>query len=131
MSLWNIMGDVVEQRIREAQERGDFDGLEGRGRRIEFEDDSMIPEDLRMAYKILRNSGHLPPEIVADREIQRTVDLLAQCSDEKTRCLQMQKLNVLLTKMSAARGRSIELDEAYYDEVVRRVNVGRAKPGRE
>ena len=43
---------IAEQRIREACERGDFDSLPGAGKPLELEDDSHIPEDLRMAYKL-------------------------------------------------------------------------------
>ena len=54
---------IVEQRIREAQEKGEFDDLAGHGKPLALEDDRHIPEDLRLAYKILKNAGCLPPEV--------------------------------------------------------------------
>ena len=51
---------IAEQRIREACERGAFDSLPGAGKPLELEDDSHIPEDLRMAYKLLKNAGYVP-----------------------------------------------------------------------
>ena len=51
---------VVEERIRSAQKRGDFDNLPGSGKPISFEDDRFVPEELRLAYKILKNAGFVP-----------------------------------------------------------------------
>ena len=52
---------IVEERIRRAQKRGDFKNLSGSGKPLVFEDDSLVPEELRLAYKILRNANCLPP----------------------------------------------------------------------
>ena len=41
---------IVEERIQAALRKGDFDRLEGRGRPLRLEDDSHIPEELRLAY---------------------------------------------------------------------------------
>ena len=49
----NIFAKIAEQRIREAIEQGEFDNLEGRGKPLDLRDESWVPEDLRMAYKIL------------------------------------------------------------------------------
>ena len=45
---------VVEERIREAQKEGAFDNLPGKGKPLQLEDQSLIPEDLRMSYHILK-----------------------------------------------------------------------------
>ena len=55
---------IVEQRIKEAMEKGEFDNLPGKGRPIPLEDDSHVPEDLRLAYKVLKNADCLPPELL-------------------------------------------------------------------
>ena len=47
---------------------GAFDDLPGAGKPLELDDDRMVPEDLRMAYRILRNSGFVPPELEARKE---------------------------------------------------------------
>ena len=46
---------IAEKRIAEAMDKGEFDNLPGRGKPLEIEDLSAVPEDLRMAYKILKN----------------------------------------------------------------------------
>ena len=54
---------IAEQRIAEAIENGDFDNLPGAGKPLELDDDSLVPEELRLAYRILKNAGFVPPEI--------------------------------------------------------------------
>ena len=56
--MFAVIGWIAEQRIEESMRRGEFDNLEGKGKKIVFEDDSMVPEDLRMAYKMLKNAGY-------------------------------------------------------------------------
>jgi len=115
---------IAEKRIQEAQERGDFENLAGKGRPIVFEDDSFVSPDLRMAYKILKNSGFLPPELQADREIRETRDLLEGLEDEKERYRQIQKLNLLVTKINIQRPRPVQLEinQTYYRKIVERIS---------
>ena len=54
---------IAEQKIAEAIENGDFDDLPGAGKPLELDDDSLVPEDLRLAYRILKNAGFVPPEV--------------------------------------------------------------------
>ena len=78
---------IAEQRIREACERGAFDSLPGAGKPLELEDDSHIPEDLRMAYKLLKNAGYVPEEVLDRKEAQSIVDALEKCGDEQEKLL--------------------------------------------
>ena len=48
---------IAELRIREAQERGEFDGLPGSGAPLELDDDALVPEDLRAIYRVMKNAG--------------------------------------------------------------------------
>ena len=116
---------VAERKIREAMERGEFDRVEGKGRPLQFEDDSFIPPDLRMAYKVLKNAGFLPPELLAEKEIHEAEDLLAHLDDEEERYRQLKKLNLLITKANMLRSRPIELekDQVYFRKIVERVKV--------
>jgi len=61
---------LAEKRIQEAIRQGQFENLPGRGKPIIFEDDSMVPQDLRMAYKMLKNAGFIPPELQTEKEIK-------------------------------------------------------------
>lgn len=116
---------IAEQRINEAMNRGEFDNLEGQGKKIVYEDESMIPEDLRMAYKILKNAGYVPQELLDEKEIITATELLAAATDEQERYRQMQKLNLLVTKVNARRRRPVNLEkeQVYYQKVVERISV--------
>jgi hypothetical protein len=52
---------LAEQKLAEAVSRGELDNLPGAGRRLE--DDALVPEELRLAYRILKNAGFVPPEV--------------------------------------------------------------------
>ena len=54
---------IAEQRIAEAIARGELDDLPGAGRPLDLDDDALIPEELRLAYRILKNAGYVPPEV--------------------------------------------------------------------
>lgn len=76
---------VAEDKIKTALKNGDFDNLPGKGKPQKIEDLSMIPEDLRIAYKVMKNSGYLPEEPELKSEIQSLEELLALCEDEADR----------------------------------------------
>ncbi len=101
---------IVEERIRMAEKKGAFENLEGRGRPIEFADDRHIPEDLRLAFKILKNADCLPAEIELKKEIERAEDLLASMTDARDRYRAMRKINYMIYKLNTLRQGSIELD---------------------
>jgi hypothetical protein len=54
---------LAERRIAEAIARGELDGLPGAGRPLELDDDSLVPQELRAAHRILKNAGIAPPEV--------------------------------------------------------------------
>jgi hypothetical protein len=128
MSLF-FFQKVAENRIREAMERGEFDNLEGKGRPLSFEEDASVPPDLRMAYKILKNSGFLPPELEAKRDIRTALELLEGIDDEQERYRQVQKLNVIVTKVNMLRPRPVNLEtnQVYYAKVIERITVKKKK----
>ena len=59
----DILDQIAEARIQEALRAGELSNLPGAGKPLQLDDDSMIPKELRAAYRILKNSGFLPPEI--------------------------------------------------------------------
>ena len=116
---------IAEERIQESEKRGELQNLEGGGKPIVYEDDSMIPEDLRMAYKILKNSGHLPPELQAERDIRNAMDLVEHLSDEREKYKQIQKVNFMIKQLNMKRRRPVmfEKQEVYYDKIVNKVRT--------
>lgn len=59
----------VDQQIREAQERGVFDQLPGRGRPLNLTPNPYA-QDQEMAFKILRDAGYAPEWIELDKVIR-------------------------------------------------------------
>jgi hypothetical protein len=102
---------VAERKIREAMDRGEFANLPGAGKPLRLEDDSMIPEDLRVAYKILRNAGCIPPELEVRKEIVTLRDLLRTVEDEEGRRDAIRELNYRLLKLGVMGKRMVNLDE--------------------
>jgi hypothetical protein len=125
---------IVEERIKAAREKGAFDNLEGTGKPLALFDDLHIPEDLRMAYKILKNADCLPPEIELKKEISRTEELLVGMQDEHERYRTLKKLNVLIMKLNVSRNGDARFDipQKYAAAVVDRfaANEKKGGPGR-
>ncbi|NNG47494.1 MAG: DUF1992 domain-containing protein [Deltaproteobacteria bacterium] len=102
---------IAEERIREAMARGEFANLPGAGKPLHLEDDVMIPEDLRVAYKVLKNAGCIPPELELRKEILTLRDLLRTIEDEDAKRDKIRELNYKLLKLNLMRGRTVNLDE--------------------
>jgi hypothetical protein len=94
---------IAERRILEAIREGAFDDLPGAGQPLELENDSHVPEDLRVAYKILKNAGFVPEEVALRKEIVQAEDLLAGMEDTKAKYRQLKKLNFLIMKLNMLR----------------------------
>jgi hypothetical protein len=107
----NFFERIAENRILEAMEAGEFDNLEGMGQPLNLEDDSQIPPELRMAYKILKNAHCLPPELELRREVVTLQDLVASMEDEAEKLKQMRRLNFLMMKLSMIRPVSAQVLE--------------------
>ena len=71
---------IAERKIAEAIENGDFDNLPGAGKPLELDDDSLVPEELRLAYRILKNAGFVPPEVETVNDIAALERLVAKDS---------------------------------------------------
>ena len=92
------MRKLAEEKIREAMDEGLFDNLPGKGKPLPLDDDSSVPEDMRLAFKILKNAGCLPIEMEVRKEIYSLRQLLNATIDEDTRRELRRELNFLLLK---------------------------------
>ncbi len=113
---------IVEERIRDAQQRGEFENLSGAGKPLVLENDSLVPEEIRLAYKILKNADCLPPEIELKKQIVQTEELLAGMEDTVEKYRTLKKLNLLILKFNAMRSASISFDmpQRYEQKLVER-----------
>ncbi|QTA90230.1 DnaJ family domain-containing protein [Desulfonema magnum] len=114
---------IVEERIKKAQKKGEFENLPGSGEPIVLENDGHIPEDLRLAYKILKNADCVPPEIELKKEIRQTEDILSGMEDTTEKYKTMKKLNFLIMKLNSIRDTSIvfEVPQKYMTKLTGRV----------
>jgi len=103
---------LAERKIEEALARGDLDGLPGTGRPLDLDQDPLVPEDLRMAYRILKNAGFVPPEVEQIREIAALESAVLRNgqADDAARARAANRLALLKTRV----------DRAYYDRVLER-----------
>src|SRR4051812_3594008 len=67
---------LVEQRIQEGIEKGLFDNLRGAGKPLDLDDDMFVPEDLRMAFRLLRSNGLAPLWVELNKEIRDDLERL-------------------------------------------------------
>jgi hypothetical protein len=74
---------LVESIIKEAQERGEFDNLPGKGKPIDLSAYFDTPEDVRMAYSILKNAGMNAREADLLKEIAELKQVHAAMLDGK------------------------------------------------
>lgn len=77
----DVLRSIAEAKIREGIERGVFDDLPDRGRRLVLEDLSRVPADLRGGYSVLKSAGFLPEEMELKKECLRLSDLLDACAE--------------------------------------------------
>jgi len=119
---------IIESRIKKAQDEGAFEDLRGSGQPLQLEDDRHIPEDLRLAHKVLKNADCLPPEVHLRKEIRATEDLLAGMADTAQKYRTLKKLNYLILRLNAMRdgNASLDIPQRYYGDLVDRLEDGKS-----
>jgi hypothetical protein len=111
---------IAEEKIREAMERGEFENLELAGKPLRLDANGLVPDDLKLAYKILKDAGFLPPEIELRKEIVTLKALLDEVSDEEERVKLARRINAKVLKLNLLLKRSIEgEDREIYVEKIR------------
>lgn len=129
----DCLARIAENRILEAMEAGLFNDLPGKGKPLKLEDDSQIPPELRLAYKVLKMADCLPPELELHKEILQLKDLLAALPDEAEKLRQMRRLNFLVMKLRIMRKVSplLEEHEIYTPKILERLESGRRQAGQD
>ena len=120
---------IVEERIRRAQKKGQFDNLEGSGEPLNLLNDQTVAEELRLAHKILKNADCLPPEIELKKEIRQTEDLLVAMSGTTEKYRAIKKLNFLIMKFNTLRNTAIEFEEPqkYTDKLIEKLEASNSQ----
>jgi hypothetical protein len=76
-------GRLIENKIHEAIERGEFDNLPGKGKPLDLTEYFNTPSDLRLGYAMLKSTGHVPIEVELRHEIEALEARLAACTDAR------------------------------------------------
>ncbi|MBP2674719.1 MAG: hypothetical protein H6Q84_1559 [Deltaproteobacteria bacterium] len=114
---------IAERKIQEAMERGEFDDLPGKGKPLDLSDDPMVPEELRVAFKVMKNAGFLPPELELHKEIVRLRELVDAACDEAQRSARIKELNIKLLRFNIMKKRPVNLEGVpeYRERVIDRL----------
>ena len=71
MGRWE---SLIDKKIREGIEQGDFDNLSGKGVPIDLSENPFEDPDWRTAYRMLRNAGFAPPWIEERKLIEAELE---------------------------------------------------------
>lgn len=117
----NLLDRLAEAQLEEAIERGVFDHLPGAGEPLRMDDDSMVPEGLRAAYRILRNSGYLPREVTIYSEIRNAESLIGRMTEGHERAAAVKRLSLLRARLGNDRCGNLGVQSGYYQAVAEKL----------
>ncbi len=118
-----LLDQLAEARILNALEKGELSHLPGEGKPLRLDNDSAVPEELRVAYRMLKNAGFLPPELQARKELREVEQLLLRMPESIERVRAKAKLDLLRLQVSEYRGRPVNLmiEDQYYQNLIDRI----------
>jgi hypothetical protein len=100
---------IAEERIKEAQRAGAFDNLPGKGKPLELEDLSWVPDELRVSYYILKKAHVLPPEVELLKDVRTLEDLLKYVENEGERKALARSIQFKMIRLDLLKRRSMRL----------------------
>lgn len=114
---------LTEARLANAAQRGEFDGLPGAGRPLVLDDDSAVPKELRMDYRVMKNAGYVP-EVVRLRGEVASVEAILQAADDNAARQQAAcRLRLLLDRLNRSEeGRGIISESGYFQALCERMD---------
>jgi len=100
---------IAEERILDAQRAGAFDDLPCKGKPLNLEDLSWVPEDLRIGYHVLKNAHVLPPEAELLKDIHTLEDLLKHVEDDGQRRALAKSIQFKMIRLDLLKRRSMSI----------------------
>lgn len=116
-----LLDQIAEQRIQEYIEEGGLDGLPGAGAPLELEDDSMVPEHLRVAYRVMKSSGFLPAEVTLYSEIRDVEALIGRMDTGEERAAAGKRLSLLRARLGNERCSNLAVESEYFQAVAEKL----------
>jgi hypothetical protein len=83
---------AIEEKIKEAMSRGEFDNLPGTGKPLDLDAYFNTPEDLRLAFSLLKSNDFVPAEVEIFNEIAKLAEQLSKSESETDRISVSRKL---------------------------------------
>jgi hypothetical protein len=117
-----LLDALVEQRIAAAAARGEFDDLPGAGAPQALDDDTLVPEEVRVANRILKNAGFVPPAVEQLRALRDLQNELDAVSDRATRCRLQAKMLALDMAIESLRGGPLVMPREYCRRIAERLS---------
>jgi DnaJ family protein C protein 28 len=108
----------IDQQIREAQERGAFDNLPGKGKPLDLTPNPYA-QDRELAFKILKDAGYAPEWIELDKAIRKKAEA-ARATLTRSRTWRDQRLAELADRSDAWAGAERQRAEATWQQAVAR-----------
>jgi len=90
----------VDEKIKEAIARGEFDNLPGKGKPLDLDAYFGTPEHLRMGYSILKSADIVPEEMELLRQIERLKESLASSTPRIDKKALRQELSEKVTNLN-------------------------------
>jgi hypothetical protein len=100
----SIFDLLAEQRILDAERRGEFQHLPGAGQPLVFDDETLLSAEERMANKILKNAGFTPRAVLLRRELASLRDEIGQLVEGPRRTELLHRRAWLLTELCKSQG---------------------------
>lgn len=75
----------IDEILRDAIERGEFQNLPGQGRKLNLDDYFDTPEDVRLGYGLLKSNDFVPEEVQMLKDIETLQEKLKQTIVEEER----------------------------------------------
>ncbi len=118
---------IAEQRILDAIARGELDNLPGAGAPLNLDDDALVPPEMRLAFRVLKNAGYVPEEVRLRREISDLETIMRDAPADPAHQRALKRLSLLRTRLAGRRGRETAFDvEVEYREKILSVLSGPA-----
>lgn len=84
---------VIDKLIQEAMARGEFDDLEGKGKPLDLTDYFNTPDDIRMAYSVLKSNQIVPEEVELLKQVAELRAKMSETEEESVRRALTKELN--------------------------------------
>jgi hypothetical protein len=123
-----LLDALVEQRIAAAAARGEFEDLPGTGTPRHPDDDALVPEEVRIANRILKNAGFLPPAVEQLRALRGLQTELNTESGSATLCRIRARMLALDMALESLRGGPLVLPREYCRRIAERQSERVGKP---